>query len=245
MLLSCKAYDLDGAIASFAPAVGPRTSVVPMLNGLRHLDVLDAKFGPERVLGGRVFISAKLDDRGRIRHFNDRAQFAFGERSGELSPRVEALARECEGALFESKASPTILREMWEKWTFLATFAGATCLFRASVGDVIRASGEEVLLALLDECLTIAAKSGHPVSDEYQQMTREHLTDATSPLTSSMLGDVEKGYRAEADHILGDMLARRGPAATPDLSLLRLAYLHLKSYEQRQAREGTRPAGSV
>src|SRR5277367_2531109 len=50
ILLSCKAFDLDDAIASFAPAVGPRTAIIPLLNGMRHLDVLDQKFGAEHVL---------------------------------------------------------------------------------------------------------------------------------------------------------------------------------------------------
>src|ERR1700709_663164 len=52
VLLSCKAFDLEDAIKSFAPAVGPNTAIVPMLNGIRHLDVLDSKLGRERVLRG-------------------------------------------------------------------------------------------------------------------------------------------------------------------------------------------------
>src|ERR1700730_12413369 len=34
VLLSCKAYALDDAITSFAPAVGPQTAIIPMLNGM-------------------------------------------------------------------------------------------------------------------------------------------------------------------------------------------------------------------
>src|SRR5262245_20008846 len=88
---SCKAYDLDGAIESFAPAVGPRTAVVPLLNGMRHLDALDTRFGPDRVLGGSCFISTKLDDAGRIAHVSDIHRLVFGERSGGRSPRAEAI----------------------------------------------------------------------------------------------------------------------------------------------------------
>src|SRR5262245_59367283 len=62
LILACKAYDLDGAIESVAPAVGPGTAVVPLLNGMSHLDVLDARLGPARVLGEACFISARLDD---------------------------------------------------------------------------------------------------------------------------------------------------------------------------------------
>src|SRR5262245_49763061 len=92
VVLSCKAYDLGGAMESFAPAVGPGTAVVPLLNGMRHLDALDARCGPGRVLGGSCFISAKLDEGGRIAHLGDAHRLAFGERAGGRSPRVEALA---------------------------------------------------------------------------------------------------------------------------------------------------------
>ncbi|MFZ4449154.1 2-dehydropantoate 2-reductase N-terminal domain-containing protein, partial [Klebsiella pneumoniae] len=57
VLLSCKAFDLDDAIASFAPAVGPNTAIIPMLNGMKHLDTLDGRFGKGRVLGGLCAIA--------------------------------------------------------------------------------------------------------------------------------------------------------------------------------------------
>src|SRR5215831_1622292 len=98
VILSCKAYDLDGAIESFAPAVGPDTVVVPLLNGMQHLEVLDARFGADRVLGGSCFISAKLDKSGQIFHVSDIHRLAFGERSGGRSPRVEAIAAAMAGA---------------------------------------------------------------------------------------------------------------------------------------------------
>ena len=140
VILSCKAYDLGGAIESFAPAVGPDTAVVPLLNGMRHLDALDARFGADRVLGGSCFISAKLDEAGRIAHVSDIHRLAFGERCGGRSPRVEALGAAMAGAKFEAVASDEILQVMWEKWVFLASLAGITCLTRAAVGDIAAAA---------------------------------------------------------------------------------------------------------
>src|SRR3954462_7872785 len=52
VLLSGKALALAAAIPSLAPAVGPNTSIIPLLNGMRHLNLLDQKFGAARVLGG-------------------------------------------------------------------------------------------------------------------------------------------------------------------------------------------------
>src|SRR5262245_66324332 len=66
VILSCKAYDLGGAIDSVASAVGPGTVIIPLLNGMRHLDDLDARFGQERVLGGACFFPAAVAERGRV-----------------------------------------------------------------------------------------------------------------------------------------------------------------------------------
>src|SRR5262249_25355717 len=151
VILSCKAYDLDGAIESFAPAAGSDTAVVPLLNGMRHLDALDARFGADRVLGGSCFISAKLDEGGQIAHLSDSHGLTCGERAGGRSPRVAAIAAALAGAKFEAVASDKVVRVMWEKWVFLASLAGITCLTRAAVGDVVAAGGADLAAALLDE----------------------------------------------------------------------------------------------
>ena len=237
VILSCKAYDLDAAIESVAPAVGPDTAVVPLLNGMRHLDVLDARFGPDRVLGGSCFISARLDDAGRVVHVSDIHRLAFGERSGGRSPRVDAIAAAMAGAKFEAVASDRIVLEMWEKWVFLAALAGITCLTRSAVGDVVAAGGADLAAALLEECRSVAAAAGYPPRPESLQAALGRLTDAGSAVTASMLGDVERRGRTEADHILGDLLRRRGGAADGDRSLLRVAYTAVKAAEARAARE--------
>ena len=76
ILLSCKAYDLEDAITSFAPAVGPDTVILPLLNGMRHLDILDERFGPDRVLGGQCFIAVAVKD-GEIVHLVETSRAVF------------------------------------------------------------------------------------------------------------------------------------------------------------------------
>jgi len=237
VILACKAYDLDEAIESVAPAVGPDTAVVPLLNGMLHLDMLDARFGPARVLGGACFISARLDDAGRVVHASDFHRLAFGERSGARSPRVDAIAAAMAGARFEASASDRIVLEMWEKWVFLAALAGITCLTRAAVGDIVAAGGADLAAALLEECRSVAVAAGHSPRPESLQAALGRLTDAGSTVTASMVGDVERRGPTEADHILGDLLRRRGGMADGDRSLLRVAYTAVKAAEARAARE--------
>src|SRR5262245_13119495 len=92
VLLSCKAFDLEDAIKSFTPAVGPNTSIIPLLNGMLHLDVLDQKFGKERVLGGLCAIAATLNEKREVVQLTPMQSLGFGERDGGMSARVKAIA---------------------------------------------------------------------------------------------------------------------------------------------------------
>ena len=238
VMVGCKAYDLAETMASFAPAVGPRTAILPLLNGMRHLDDLKARFGAERVLGGLCMISATLDADGTVQHLNDLHGLVFGELDGTSSARVEAIQRDFASTKFAGRATPLILQEMWEKWVFIASAAGITCLMRASVGDIVAAGGTDLSLALLDECGAIAAANGFAPRTPSIDRARGALTAAGSPITASMLKDIERGGAIEADHVLGDLLDRAGKKTPSPLSLLRVAYTHLLAYEARRARPG-------
>src|SRR6202047_4149753 len=100
VLLSCKAFDLEDAIKSFAPAVGPKTSIIPLLNGMLHLDVLDKKFGRERVLGGLCAIAVTLNDKREVVQLQPMQSLTFGERDGKMSERVRAIAGGTAGGRF-------------------------------------------------------------------------------------------------------------------------------------------------
>lgn len=236
VLLSCKAYDLDDAIASFAPAVGPDTMILPCLNGMQHLDTLDARFAAPHVLGGLCFISATRGPHGEIIHLNENHTLSYGERGGLAhSPRIERIAQTFAGANFDARASDAIVQEMWEKWVFIATGAGLTCLMRATVGDIVSAGGADIAVALLDECMAIAQHAGVPVRPTAIERGRATFTAPGSTLAASMLRDMESGGRTEADHVIGALLGLARDHR--DCPLLRLAFVHLRSYEARRARE--------
>ena len=232
VLLSCKAYDLDDAIRSFAPAVGPATAILPLLNGMRHLDVLEQRFGPAVVLGGLCAISVALDERGAIRHLNDAHLLTYGERDGVRSARLAAIEAALSGARFEPRLSAAILKEMWEKWVFIAALAGITCLMRTTVGDIVAAGGAELATELYAECAAIAAGHGFAPSEDSRQRSLRTLTAAGSPMTASMLRDIERGGPTEAEHVLGDLM-RRSAVRGNARSLLRAAYVHVAAYELR------------
>jgi 2-dehydropantoate 2-reductase len=235
ILLSCKAYDLDGAIQSFAPAVGNNTIIIPFLNGLRHIEVLNARFGEEKVFGGQCAISATMSASGEILHLVDLHTLGFGEQNGARSNRRDEIIAALSGANFIAEASHNILQDMWEKWVMIATTAGSTCLMRASIGDIVAAGASGMVMSLLEECCEIAARHGFEPRPAYTERVRSILTTPGSPLMASMARDIERGSPTEGDHVLGDLLARAKAGQAP--VLLNAAYAHVKSYEARRARE--------
>ena len=233
VLLTTKAYDLEQAIATIRPALGPRTAILPVLNGLRHLDRLDAAFGPERVLGGVAYIAATLTAEGTIRHLNRVHGIAFGERSGAVSRQVEAIAGAFAATPVDASISDNILLDMWEKFVRIGSLAGMNCLMRGSVGDILAADeGESLMLELLAECEAVATASGFSPRKQHRKQCRAMLTERGSSFSASMRRDLEAGLRTEGDQILGDML-RRARANGIDAPMLRTAVCHLQVHERR------------
>jgi 2-dehydropantoate 2-reductase len=237
ILLSCKSYDLEDAMASFAPAVGSDTAILPLLNGMGHLEKLEARFGAGAVLGGTCFVSTTVAPDGAIVHLNDLHRMTFGERAGGTTPRIEAIASALSNAGFDADVSMHVLKEMWGKWVFIASSAGMTCLMRSAIGDYVAAGASDLVLELVGECAAIAAGQGFALEDTALERIRNYLTQAGSPITTSMLRDIQAGARIEADQIVGDMLSRAEPQAAR--TMLKVVYANLKSYEAWREREST------
>jgi 2-dehydropantoate 2-reductase len=236
IIVSSKSYDLETSIADFANAMGANSRVLPLLNGMRHMDVLDARFGPHRVLGGLARISSTLDADGRIHQLGTFNALAFGSRDAGETP-IDEIADALRVPGFDALLSHDILHEMWEKWVFIAAAASTTSLMRATVGDIVAADAQDIAVRLLQECGAIAAANGFPPREAASNAGLGVLTAPNSAFTASMLRDIEQRSRIEADHIVGDLL-RRAPQAVPS-PLLITAYAHLRAYEARRKRESS------
>ncbi len=222
ILMTVKAYSLDAAIEDIKPAVGPQTLILPVLNGLRHFEVLSERFGADKVVGSFCKINAKLDDLGRIVQMTPLHDVIYGEYDGSRTPRMERIDAFFQGAGFNARLSDDIGRELWEKWVLLASLGAATCLMRGSVGDIVaRPGGASFINALIDEVTAVATAHGKTPDAAYLETTRKILTAEGSPMTASMYRDLTQGLPVENDQIIGDLLAR---AASVGVST---PYLHL------------------
>lgn len=236
VILACKAYDLDSALDAIAGAVTADTLVLPLLNGMRQLNILDARFGLERVLGGLCQIGVTLTDKGEVRHLNQVQQFAFGPRLPLQLERCERLLATLARGGFNPVLAADIVQRMWEKFVLLASYASMTCLMRAPIGAIVAADeGEALMREILEECTAVASACGHAPDPVFVAQTLAVLTQRGSPGTASMLRDIQRGGRTEHAHIIGDMLLR-ARAARIAVPLLRIANVHLQTYEFERAR---------
>ncbi|MDJ0311723.1 ketopantoate reductase family protein [Arthrobacter sp. H35-D1] len=242
VVLTVKASALARAIADLAPAVGPNTIIVPFINGMAHMDALAAAFGAEKVLGSVVHLVGTINHDRDIEVFNPISRWTIGEqdagKTGELSPRVQALLAEITVPGITAVAVPNGLATMWEKWVFIATAATVTCLMRGPVGDIVQyPGGSDFIEAVLAEAAAMSAASGFPVSAEELAGSLAFLTAPGSLFTSSLYRDVTAGLPHEGEHIVGDFV-RRAQELGVDTPLLNLALLQLRVHDAGMVRRG-------
>jgi 2-dehydropantoate 2-reductase len=239
VLLTPKAYDLDSAIEAIAPAVGPNTTIVPLLNGMRHIDVLSAKFGDAKVVGGLARVGVAMGPDGTIHHTSPFAGVSFGERDAKAPrPALVELDAAIKKSGIDGGLHKNIVQDLWDKWIMLCSLAATCCLMRGTSGDILEADeGQAIVLETVEECHKVAAAAGCDPGDKGMETVRSFLTRKKSMFAASMLHDLENGAMVEADHVVGDMIARAKKAgiATPNL---RLAYAHLQVYLYRRSRGG-------
>jgi len=239
VIVTCKSYDLDSAIESIAPAVGASTCLLPLLNGVAHVDRLAAAFGAARVAAGACAIPATLAADGEIVHLGTFHSIVFGRlaaTAADAEPKLEALRDLYAKTPVPVEIASDMMTALWEKFVGLATLAAMTCLMRAPIGDIVSTDDGEALVAeAFEACLGTAAAEGHPPRDAAVQRFRAMLADRSSTLTASMLRDLEAGGRTEGAHIVGDML-RRARAAAIDPGPLAAAWCHLCAAERIRER---------
>jgi 2-dehydropantoate 2-reductase len=200
VLLCCKAYDLDGAMAAIASAMGEQSVILPLLNGVRHIDALTERFGPERVLGGLTVINAALMADGTIQQSQVRINLhAIGEFDGRGSPRCTAIKTALEAGGIPIQVSDSILAGMWMKFFGFACNATIATLTRSRAGTIARsACGASFVSAVIEECARVVTAVGYPLPADMAGLIRGLYSQPDSTYGPSILIDMEDGRPTKA-----------------------------------------------
>lgn len=235
-MIAPKAYDLEASLRTLEAALGSPATwpadgpiLLPLLNGLAHVNRLQAWAGPERVAAGVAHIAAVLHPDGVVEQLNALHRLTFGPLAPQQAGPLRMLFEACQQADFETFWAEDPLQMLWEKWSFLATLAGSTTLFRGPVGAVTDTpEGAALMRRMYSECLAVAMAEGYPSSAEAQRLGLSILMEPGSAFTASMLRDLLAGNATEHEHILGEMM-RRGLRRGIDMPLMSAAYIHMKT----------------
>jgi 2-dehydropantoate 2-reductase len=228
ILVTVKATAFDGVLGELGAFVGPGTSIVPILNGMAHVDRLEQLY-PGQVLGGLARIVATLDG-DVVRQQVPLTSLTVGGLNGNPVPPEISEALEVPGVDFS--VADDILGALWDKWGFIAAAGIINCLFRAPVGRILEAGGQSRILEAISETEAVAAAAGHPVADAAHAQAVGILTEPGSAFTSSLYRDLSAGLPSEAEHILGD-LARRARELKVPTPLLDLTLIQIRGGLQR------------
>ena len=206
ILFTNKAYDLDEILRSPFP-VKDGSIIIPLLNGYTHMEKLRDKFPNARLFGGIAHIFSTLSEEGEIHHFNDIHSLTFGHLSNTDEMDGRKFFYACSSANFTPKYSDNINVDLWHKWILIATVAGATTLFNATIGEIASTEhGRSFINALHDECINIAKSEKIEVNtDELAQQSR-FLSDKQSTWNSSMRRDMLNNSKIECAHIFLELI---------------------------------------
>lgn len=233
ILLAVKAYSLDAVLADIAPAVGPDTIILPVLNGMQHVDTISARFGKQAMVGCACKISVDLDENGHVLQLDPQEEMTYGEMDGSDSGRIKALDAFMQNGGFKARLSAVVAREMWEKWILLAALGGINSLMRGNIGEVEAAPGGTTFAtSYLEEIIAVVRAVGITPGPEFVKLAHGLLTAKGSSMTSSMYRDLQKAVPIEADQIIGDLLIR-GSKAGLETPRIAIVYANLCVYQNR------------
>ena len=234
ILLTVKSFGLEAAIKDIAPVVGEDTMILPVLNGMKHIETLSQRFGEHALLGGLCKINATLDADGHIHQMTPMHQIYYGELSGEKTARIQRVDQAFKEAGFDAFLSETIMTDLWEKWLLLCSFGAITCTMHGNIGQVASApGGTEFATGIVNEALTTMKAFGYAERAAAVAKVKEAVTDKLSEQTSSMYRDMTQGNPVEADQIVGD-LVERAIRVGINVPLLQAAYTHLCVYQKNR-----------
>lgn len=232
IIVSTKSYHLGGAIEDIRPYIGRHTIILPLLNGIAHVDRLVSEFGEDHVIGGLCFIETTLDVDGKVIQTSPLHDLVFGELNGIECTQVKTLQHAFSGTKANFRYSEVIKKDMWEKYLFISALSGITSLMRSPIGPIRSTpAGKQAIQAVIEEVIKISKTMNAPIDSDMNIVLMEKINSMGYDMKSSMQRDVEKGNPTEVDHFYKYLLdsSVKDKLETPNLQLI---YANLKVYEQ-------------
>ena len=219
LILFCvKGYHNAQAMADMAAAVGERTTILTLQNGIGSGEQLGDRFGADKVLLGAAYIDAMRKAPGVAAQRGSPPRIVFGEPNGAVSERAKAIERTLRGAGIEAELSSNILTALWGKLIYICALSGMMCITRAPFADVLDTPETRALaLEAMREAQAVGLASGAALDEGIVDSVMAGFEEEKGDLLSSMFLDLEAGRPLEIGLINGAVarIGREVGVATP------------------------------
>lgn len=231
VILAVKGQHLQGTLTDLKVLVEKGAKVLPLLNGLEHISILQEALGDEAVLGGSAFIIATLDEKGHVIHSNENHDLIYGP----LHPSQKKICDEFEqaagSAIMKVSRTENILIRMWIKYMFITAFSGVTTASNLPIGTIRRYPETNGLLEkVLVEMKELANAYDVGITVENIAQALENMAGLPDESTSSMHQDRRKGLTLEVEHLQGGAL-RLADKVGLKLPVIGTLYALIKPFE--------------
>ena len=218
VLFTVKGYDTEAAARALRPAVGARSVVLTLQNGVDSEERLAAVLGRDRILVGTTLIATTIAEPGVIEQANPIQRIDLGEPSGAVTPRLEAIADALRDAGVEVRVTTDVWKAVWDKFIRLAPGATLATVCRATIGEV-RSTPEGAALyrALIGETVAVGRATGVALPADAVETAVRLIAGLPAGMRTSMQLDFERRRRVELEELTGAVvrLGRRWGVPTP------------------------------
>ncbi len=229
-LLAVKNYHLTSVLPNLQTLVHQGAVILPLLNGIGHIERLVQEFGKEHVMGGACYIESTLESDGTIIHSSSMQDIVYGWLGEPDTGMAERLQHQFVRASISARRSSDILAEMWVKYVFLACLSGITAVLRDSIGVAIE---DEITWSFLETMVQEAAaiaQAQHPqVPPTLVEDVLKRFKSVPPTMTSSLQRDLQQGKPLEVESLQGDLI-RMGNEMGAQIPNLNAVYSLLHPY---------------
>ncbi|NWG07624.1 MAG: ketopantoate reductase family protein [Chloroflexi bacterium] len=211
LILFCvKTYDTDKAAEAIRPAIGPRTAVLSLQNGVDAVERIGKVVGLEHVIGGATWLSSAVEAPGVIKQVSQFRRVVFGELDGTRSERIQAIYEVLKNTGITVEVSENILKILWTKFVFISAASSLGSLTRLPIGDWRSVPETRTMItALMREVESLARAQGIPLDEDVIQKSLDFIDNSAPHIKASMQLDVERGRRTELESMIG-VIGRKG-----------------------------------
>jgi len=216
VLIAVKLWDTAAALEQIRPLVGPETTLISCQNGVLKDMYLRAAYPPAQIMGGVAYVATTIDRPGVIRQTGPMQRLVFGEFDGTRSARAERFLAACQRGRIAAELSPSIEREIWQKFVFLVGLSGTTTAMRSTIGPIRENPATRAfLLDVMREVVAVARARGVDLPADYAEQRLRLADDVAWDMTSSMHHDLQRGNRLEVQWLAGGVVQLGGEAGVP------------------------------